>query len=358
MKEFRKINENLFICEECNKTFTTRQGIGNHIGKNHNQKEYYDKWLKEENEGLCKICGKEAKFRNFSHGYNFVCDNKYCLNKFKYDNLYNGMIKKYSNYCSVHVKELHLKQQKTCIKKYEHYSALGNKKIYKKGKQTKKEKYGNENYNNREKNKETCLKKYGVESVFQYINIQEKIQQTNKEKYKCNYYIQSDNFKEKSKKTNLEKYECDYYIQSDNFKEKSKKTNLEKYGVEYNLQNKEIFKKQQKSALKLKQYKNTNIYYRGSYELDFLEKVYPLYSDIQNAKSIKYLFKNKNHYYFPDFYIPSLNLIIECKNSYLIKRDKEKIEAKENATIVNGFNYIIIVDKNYINFDKKLFRYS
>ena len=30
-------------------------------------------------------------------------------------------------------------------------------------KQTKKEKYGDENYNNPEKNKKTCLERYGVE---------------------------------------------------------------------------------------------------------------------------------------------------------------------------------------------------
>ena len=41
-------------------------------------------------------------------------------------------------------------------------------------KKTKKEKYGNENYNNIEKNKQTCLEKYGVDNVFKSKNILEK----------------------------------------------------------------------------------------------------------------------------------------------------------------------------------------
>jgi len=71
----------------------------------------------------------------------------------------------------------------------------------------------------------------------------------------------------------------------------------------------------------------------------------------KNAPRIKYIFKDKEHYYFPDFYIPQLNLIVECKNSHLVKRDKDKIDAKEKAAIANGFNYIMILDKNYNDFN-------
>jgi hypothetical protein len=71
-----------------------------------------------------------------------------------------------------------------------------------------------------------------------------------------------------------------------------------------------------------------------------------------NAKSIKYLFENKEHWYHPDFFIPSLNLVVEIKNSYLFKRDFLQIQAKEKATIASGFKYIIIVDKDYTEFKK------
>ena len=111
-----------------------------------------------------------------------------------------------------------------------------------------------------------------------------------------------------------------------------------------------MFKKIQKKAFKVEKYKNTKIYYRESFELDFLNNYYLLYPDIQNGPTIKYVYDNKNKVYFPDFYIPSLNLIIECKNSYLLSRDKECIKAKEYATINYGFNYSIIIDKNYNDF--------
>ena len=44
--------------------------------------------------------------------------------------------------------------------------------------------------------------------------------------------------------------------------------------------------------------------------------------------------------------------IIEIKNSYLALKDKNGIEAKEKATLAKGFNYIMIVNKNYIEFKK------
>ena len=148
----------------------------------------------------------------------------------------------------------------------------------------------------------------------------------------------------------LEKYGVKYSFQSIELKEKSKQTCLIKYGVKHISQNTEIHNKQQLSGFKIKHFKDTNIYYRGAYELDFLEKYYNKYFDIINGPTIEYIFKNKRRIYFPDFYISSLNLIVECKNSYLVNRDKDKIAAKEKATIASGFNYLIIIDKKYPNY--------
>jgi hypothetical protein len=130
---------------------------------------------------------------------------------------------------------------------------------------------------------------------------------------------------------------------------KYKTTCLNKYGVENPQQTKEIREKSQKTRFEIHNFKNTHIHYRGSYELDFLEKYYDKYPDIQNGPTIRYKYGNKNKIYFPDFFIPSLNLIIECKNSYLMKIAKKEIKLKEKATIANGFNYEIIIDKNYSN---------
>ena len=123
----------------------------------------------------------------------------------------------------------------------------------------------------------------------------------------------------------------------------------------YVMQCNKIHQKQQKSGFKIKKFKNTDLWYQGSYELDFLEKYFDKYPDIKRGPSIKYSFKGKAKYYFPDFYIPFLNLVVECKNSYLKKRDAAQIKAKEMATKKLSFNYILIVDKQYNNFNHKYF---
>jgi len=265
MKEFRKNEQGLFICEECEKTFNIKHCLSAHIKKHHNgQKIYYDKWLKEKNEGKCKICKKETQFVSFKRGgYKTICKGNNCL--------------------SIRIKQsitpkVDIKRKQTSLKIYgnSNYNNMN------KNKKTKKEKYGNENYRNDEKIKQTCLEKYGVENP---------------------------------------------------------------------AQNSQIFFKTQEKAFKVKKYKNTNIYYRASYELDFLENYYNKFLDLTNAPSIKYKFNNKDKIYFPDFYIQSLNLIIEIKNSYLYNRDKNILQEKEKATISNGYKYIMIIDKNYNEFN-------
>ena len=46
-------------------------------------------------------------------------------------------------------------------------------------------------------------------------------------------------------------------------------------------------------------------------------------------------------------------MIVEIKNSHLAKRDKESIETKEKATVTSGYNYIMIIDKMYEQFEEE-----
>ena len=55
---------------------------------------------------------------------------------------------------------------------------MKNKEIKEKGKKTKLEKYGDENYNNKEKYKETCQKKYGVDYALSSNIVRDKIKET------------------------------------------------------------------------------------------------------------------------------------------------------------------------------------
>ena len=362
MKEFKKTKDGLFVCEECNKICKSKQILVVHIKKYHIKKDYFDKWIKDENDGKCVICNEETTFKDFQIGYRNCCSTKCTLQlrrrtkKEKYGD---------ENFCNYEK----VKQTVKNNKKNSEYQININKKV----KQTRKAKYSDENFNNRAKanktnlerygvknalqNKEihdkfeqTCLERFGVKNPFQSEENKSKIKETNLKNLGVEYPMQSEVVKEKSKQIINKKYRVDNVFQNEDIKEKCKQTSLKNNGVEYGLQNKKIFEKAQKSALKVKYFKDINIYYRGSYELDFLEKYFNLYPDIKNAASIKYKYNGKFKTYYPDFYIPSLNLIVEIKNSYLAKRDKNQIEKKKKAVIINGLKYCIVVDKNYQDF--------
>jgi len=92
-----------------------------------------------------------------------------------------------------------------------------------------------------------------------------------------------------------------------------------------------------------------NIFYRGTYELDFLTKFNDK-MNIEKMKSIKYFFNGKYRKYYPDFYIKEYNLVIEVKSSYTYNYNIDMNNAKRNATILAGYNFIFIIDKDYENF--------
>lgn len=318
----------MYKCNECNKSFKRLCDLSKHINKFHNGiEEYYDKWVKKEKEGYCKICGDKAKFNTLGKGYFNICEKNDCKNKFKYNNLHNGMIKKYGKHASSQIKELKEKQQQTNIQKYGSISPLGSKKI-------------------RNKIERTNLNKYGTKNVSSNASIKKKKEETNLIKYGVKNVFSNDIIKNNIKNTMLKRYGVDSYLKLEDVK---KQNIFNKYGVYYAQQNNDIHIKQQISSCKVKKYKN--VYYRGSYELDFLEKYYDKYSII-NGPSIQYKYKSKNRIYHSDFLIEDLNLIVEIKNSYLAFRDKKILSKKEKASKVLGFNFIMIIDKDYTQFEK------
>jgi hypothetical protein len=194
------------------------------------------------------------------------------------------------------------------------------------------------------RHKECIYEKYGVINNFQREDIKIKSKKTKLKKYNDGNYTNV----EKQIKTKSKLFKEGKYKESIS---RRIQTNIKLYGVEHPYQNDKIFLMGQKTAFKIKKFKDTILSYQGSYELDFLEKFYDKI-DIENGPSIPYLFEGKNKMYHSDFYIPSRNLVVEIKNSYLFTKDKKRIEIKEKATNLNGYNYIIIVDKDYSEFKK------
>lgn len=108
----------------------------------------------------------------------------------------------------------------------------------------------------------------------------------------------------------------------------------------------------------------TKLDYVGSYEKDFLtfydmEFMGDPLDIMECTVMFNYIYEGENHVYIPDFYIPSLNLIIEIKdgklanntNTAMTSITQAKEAAKDEAVKNNGkFNYIKIRDMIYTDF--------
>jgi len=95
-----------------------------------------------------------------------------------------------------------------------------------KARETTLKRFGVDNYNNREKARETTLKRFGVENVFQSDEIRKRCDSTKEELYGDPNY----NNREKAKQTTLERYGVEYNLQSTEVREAAKKTKEIKYG--------------------------------------------------------------------------------------------------------------------------------
>lgn len=79
-------------CLICNKDISSGCAFSKHIHKTHNilPKEYYDKYLKKENEGICPVCGKETPFLKISKGYQKHCSANCAQNDLQVNNTFRN----------------------------------------------------------------------------------------------------------------------------------------------------------------------------------------------------------------------------------------------------------------------------
>ena len=145
----------LYKCAICGNDFHC---IGKHVLLSHKMtnKEYYDKYLKKPDEGICPVCGKETPFKKISQGYAAYC-------------------------CFAHFKESELVKEhraKTNLEKFGVVNCWQSPVCMKKAAETKQERYGDENFTNREKANNTCTIKYGVKNPGEAPAVKEKIAST------------------------------------------------------------------------------------------------------------------------------------------------------------------------------------
>jgi hypothetical protein len=294
-------------CKICDQESKNLLALSSHIQFKHDNKskEYYDSYMMKKHEGFCKICGRPTKYWGFSKGY--------------------------AEYCSKECMKSDYSEKKKADNPMKKQSAKDNQR------KTNQERYGvNSTMQLRSvlnKRSESNMKKYGIVNVSQIKEVMDKANKSRSE-------------------TCMKEHGVPHYFMLEWVKAKMRKTFFEKYGSESCMHNEEVFLKNQKSGCHAPSF-NETLYYRGSYELDFLEKYYNKF-EIKQGLSFSYEFDNKNCKYFSDFYLPPLNLIVEIKNSWAAERFKEKIDAKKAAVIAAGYNFIIIINKDYSGFQKLL----
>jgi hypothetical protein len=166
--------------------------------------------------------------------------------------------------------------------------------------------------------------------------------------------IKKKNIEKKRKKTCLKKYGENNPVKVQIVRDKIEKTCFKKYG-ETNYFKSNEFKtnldNRMNSIHNKKRFRNTEIHYQSSYELDFLEKYFDNI-DIKNGPTIFYKFKGKEKRYYSDFFIPSLNLVVEIKSSYIYRKTLgENIQKKKYAEN-HGYKFIFLIDKKYQKLEK------
>lgn len=180
--------------------------LSRHLLETHQitSKDYFDKFLKKEDVGRCRKCGKSTNFINIIKGYHEFCC-KLCCNS---------------------CEDFKSRKKETLIAKY-----------------------GVDNYTKtsefKEKRKTTCLKKYGVEHHFKSQLFKDQRAETCIKKYGTSTPF----FKDRYVETSLERYGVDHPWKNKDIQRKKESTLLERYGVKNSYQVLEFVEKSLKTRL-------------------------------------------------------------------------------------------------------------
>lgn len=123
-----------------------------------------------------------------------------------------------------------------------------------------------------------------------------------------------------------------------------------KYGCHYR-QTKKGFNEARKASFKLKEYilPSGKIIQLQGYEPQVLDILLNKYEesdicfDTTGIPSIPYQLEDKNKVYFPDFFIPKENKIVEVKSKHTLKSDTAKNKAKHKAAKLLGYDHRFLV---------------
>lgn len=281
----------------------------------------------------CRYCNRKINFTTFVRPYNEFCDRK-CS----------------QHYQSENKEETNIKRKNTMLERYGVESPMQHKEF--------KDRYSINSMLNhgvdwvskdpvvKRKIKETWANKENLEEINEkrYDNYKKSI----RDKYddiSLNSVFSLDHVKDKIKKTLKYNYNVDYPLQSKEIYNRMIKTNLERYGYENVMQNDDVQKKHFLSSVSLKEYelpsgKVIKIQGYGDRALD--ELLVTHHEDNLSIEfdcpKIKYQVDGIDHYYRPDIYIKSSNMIIEVKSLWFFDIDFDKNVCKYQAAIDQGYD--------------------
>lgn len=249
------------ICKICGKVCCDKlNSFGYHLSITHKikYKDYYDKYLKNENEGICPICGNPTSWRG--NHYLICCSHK-CGTIYSKDS-----------------------REQTMIEKYGGKTTLESPILFKEMKETCKEKYGNENPG-----------KYGGE-IFENAMV---------EKYGVKSYLETYTDEQKTLYGRLG--------HTKEAEEKYKQTMKHTYGSEHPMLDHETFKKMRRK------YKYNNLSFDSKPEIAYYIWLKDNNIDFEYQPNIdfEYEFNGKILHYRPDFKVE--NDIVEIKGLHFFR---------------------------------------
>lgn len=332
----------------------------------------------------CKICKIEFESDNYRLPYCEVCkpiflkERKEKLHSKLYDKICKICDKKFKTktfheiYCSEECREEYYKDRKertkqTNIKIYGTESHNQNKSVQEKKKKTWLKNLGFENPSNNPIIRDKISKSHTGKSKKEKKNINNKRIKTCRERYEADNYITSQIYRNKI----MNEFGVEFYTQtkewfrktkttndkryggwgwaSDIISKKFKETMIRLYGAESVAESDVLMERYFKSCVNFKEYKtpNGNIIKIQGYENKFLDEYFknggkeedmiahPKKEDI--GKILYFTEDGKKHRYYPDFYIPKDNLIIEVKSSWTYDFHFKKNCLKERACKDAGY---------------------
>jgi hypothetical protein len=289
----------IYTCQICKKDFKCLASLTKHLTNKHQIKDVVNDYHRLYNESLFAKC--------------VIC-NTTIYSKYKTD-------KQHSKTCS-----------KECLIKFISGRKQSEETISKRVKNTNQEE-------KEKKKRQTLLERYGVDCYLKLIDIGKKLKGRKMPPRKKEH---SDAIIESKRKNGTLKH-------SEKAKEKIKKSLLELYASD----NPPVIVMGKNNNVNHKHGHIHGFYYRSSYEKKFIEYCVNNNIAIETAETkefrVPYIINGKRHFYYPDFYLPDYDLIIEIKPVSLLTDDV--VQCKIDA-IARESSFSLVCEEELENLDE------